>query len=132
MEYDFIRQRITQLREQKGIAEYRMSMELGHSRNYIHNITNGKSKPSIEEFLYICEYLGVTPAAFFDEDNPQPLLTQQAIDGIRSTQRPLGRPCQPHTQGFIATTILIQLGGCAPEIQGDASASTCPNSVQWF
>ena len=40
MEYDFIRQRITQLREQKGIAEYRMSMELGHSRNYIHNITN--------------------------------------------------------------------------------------------
>lgn len=84
MEYDYIRQRITQLREQKGVAEYRMSMELGHSRNYIHNITNGKSRPSIEEFLYICEYLGVTPAAFFEEKDPQPLLTQQAIDGMNA------------------------------------------------
>lgn len=84
MEYDYIRQRITQLREQKGVAEYRMSMELGHSRNYIHNITNGKSRPSIEEFLYICEYLGVTPAAFFEESDPLPLLTQQAIDGMNA------------------------------------------------
>lgn len=29
MEYDFIRQRITQLREQKGIAEYRIKSYAG-------------------------------------------------------------------------------------------------------
>lgn len=83
MEYDFIRHRITQLREKQGIAEYKMSMDLGHSRNYIHNISNGKSKPSIEEFLYICEYLHVTPSAFFDEGNPEPVLVQKAVEGMK-------------------------------------------------
>lgn len=80
MDYSFIRERITELREQKGIAEYRMSLELGHSRNYIQNIATGKSKPSIEEFLYICEYLGVTPSDFFDEGNKRPILIQKAVD----------------------------------------------------
>lgn len=83
MEYEFIRNRITELREKMGVAEYKMSLDLGHSRNYIHNISNGKSKPSIEEFLYICEYLGVTPAAFFDEGNPEPILIQKAIEGMK-------------------------------------------------
>ena len=27
---------------EKGVAEYKMSLELGHSRNYIQNIANGK------------------------------------------------------------------------------------------
>lgn len=84
MEYNFIRQRITELREKKGVAEYKMSLELGHSRNYIHNIESGKSKPSIEEFLYICEYLGVTPSAFFDRNNHEPILIQKAIEGMRT------------------------------------------------
>lgn len=83
MEYEFIRNRITELREKKGVAEYKMSLDLGHSRNYIQNISNGKSKPSIEEFLYICEYLGVTPTTFFDEGNQEPLLIQKAIEGMK-------------------------------------------------
>ena len=33
---------------------------------------------------------------------------------IRAIQWPLGRPCQPHLHGFIATTILIQWNGCTP------------------
>lgn len=82
MEYEFIRQRITELREKMGVAEYKMSMELGHSRNYIQNIATGKSKPSIEEFLYICEYLNVTPSDFFDEGNTNPILIQKAVDGM--------------------------------------------------
>ena len=84
MDYQFIRQRITELREKKGVAEYKMSLELGHSRNYIQNIANGKSKPSIEEFLYICDYLGVTPSDFFDEQNKRPILIQKAVYGMSS------------------------------------------------
>ena len=83
MEYDFIRQRITELRIKKGVAEYQMSLDLGHSRNYIRNISSGKSKPSIEEFLYICEYLDVTPSVFFDEDLDEPILIQKALEGLR-------------------------------------------------
>lgn len=83
MEYEFIRQRITDLRIKKGVAEYKMSLDMGHSRNYIQNISSGKSKPSIEEFLYICEYLNVTPSDFFDVRNTEPILIQKALDGMR-------------------------------------------------
>ena len=59
MELEFIRNRITQLRLTMGVSEHRMSVELGHSRNYIRNITSGRSLPSVPELLYICEYLNV-------------------------------------------------------------------------
>ncbi len=35
----FVRNRITQLRIKKGISEYQMSYDLGHSRGYINNIS---------------------------------------------------------------------------------------------
>lgn len=82
MEYDFVRQRITELRIKKGVSEYQMSLDLGHSRSYIQNIASGRSKPSIDEFLYICEYLNVTPRDFFDESRTEPILVQKALDGM--------------------------------------------------
>lgn len=84
MEYDYIPQRITSLRIQKGVSEYQMSLDLGHSRSYMQNTSSGKSKPSIEEFLYICEYLNVTPQAFFDEAKQEPILIQRAAQGLNS------------------------------------------------
>lgn len=84
MEYDFIRQRITDLRIKKGVSEYQMSLDLGHSRSYMQNIASGRSKPSIEEFLYMCEYLNVSPRDFFDESNTEPILVQKALDGMRT------------------------------------------------
>ena len=36
MDTKFIRDRITQLRIQKGVSEYKMSYDLGHSRSYMH------------------------------------------------------------------------------------------------
>lgn len=84
MEYDFIRQRITELRIKKGVSEYQMSLDLGHSRSYMQNIASGRSKPSIEEFLYMCEYLNVTPRDFFDESKEEPILVQKALDGMRT------------------------------------------------
>lgn len=62
----FIRDRITELRIQKGVSEYKMSLDMGHSKNYIRNITSGTALPAMGEFLYICEYFGITPKQFFD------------------------------------------------------------------
>ena len=84
MDADFIRKRITQLRIEKGVSEYQMSLDMGHSRSYIQSIVSGKSLPSMAEFLYMCEYLGVTPSAFFDEQINNPALLQKAIDEMRS------------------------------------------------
>lgn len=37
---EFVRNRITQLRMQKGVSEYQMGYDLGHSRGYIYNISS--------------------------------------------------------------------------------------------
>ncbi|MCD8331405.1 MAG: helix-turn-helix domain-containing protein [Oscillospiraceae bacterium] len=77
MKEQYIRDRITELRLQKGVSEYKMSLDLGHSKSYIQSISSGKSLPSMPEFLYICEYLGVTPKDFFDDSHTNPALVNQ-------------------------------------------------------
>lgn len=66
MDTQFVRDRITQLRLKKGVSEYQMSYDLGHSRSYVYNISSGKSLPPIAEFLQICNYFDITPSQFFD------------------------------------------------------------------
>ena len=83
MDADFVARKLTELRMQKGVSEYKMSLDMGHSRSYIQNITSGHSNPALSEFLYMCEYLGVTPSAFFEEQTKQPILVQQIMEGIR-------------------------------------------------
>lgn len=73
----FIQERISILRTKKGVSEYRMSLDLGHSKGYIQSISSGKSFPSVPELLYICDYLGVSPKEFFDEEPDDPQLVRQ-------------------------------------------------------
>jgi transcriptional regulator with XRE-family HTH domain len=83
--YDkFVQDRITQLRLQKGVSEYKMSYDLGHSRGYIYNISSGKSLPPMKEFFSICDYLGITPLEFFDNEMKRPELIQKAVDGLKN------------------------------------------------
>ncbi len=81
---DFVRERITQLRLKKGVSEYQMSYDLGHSRGYIYNISSGKALPPLKEFFAICDYFEITPAQFFDTSSPNPELVQKAVDGLKN------------------------------------------------
>ena len=83
MEENFIRERLTQLRLRKNVSEYKMSLELGHSKSYIQSIVSGRSLPSMSEFLYICEYLEITPMEFFDEELDSPALLEITIEKAR-------------------------------------------------
>ena len=74
MDTRFVQERITNLRIKKGVSEYKMSLDLGHSKGYIQSISSGKNLPSISELLSICDYLGVTLKEFFDEGIPNPHL----------------------------------------------------------
>ena len=80
MDENFIRERLTQLRLKKNVSEYKMSLDLGHSKSYIQSISSGKSLPSLPEFLYICEYLGVEPRDFFDADQSDPATIRELLD----------------------------------------------------
>ena len=78
----FVRDRITKLRLEKGVSEYKMSYDLGHSRGYIYNISSGKALPPLSEFFAICDYFGITPSEFFDDKHSNPVLIQEAIHGL--------------------------------------------------
>ena len=66
---DFVPERIAKLRIQKGVSARDMSLSLGQANNYINNIENKKSLPSMH-----------TPLEFFDEGNDNPEALQQFIE----------------------------------------------------
>lgn len=82
MDIEFVRERITQLRIQKGVSEYKMSYDLGHSRGYINNISSGKTLPSMTEFFAICDYFGITPIEFFNQNKSNPKLSQDVLSAL--------------------------------------------------
>ena len=75
--------RLAQLRMQKGVSARDMSLSLGQNHGYINSIENGKTFPTMTNFFYICEYLGVTPQEFFDEGNACPEALQEFIEEAR-------------------------------------------------
>lgn len=84
MTEEYIRNRLTELRLKKNVSEYKMSYDLGHSKGYIQSISSGRAMPSMGEFLYICEYLEITPQQFFAEDIENPILLDKAIAAIKN------------------------------------------------
>ena len=80
---EYVKERITQLRLKKGVSEYQMSYDLGHSRGYIYNISSGKALPPLKEFFAICDYFEITPQQFFDNSTQNPELIQKAIEGMK-------------------------------------------------
>ena len=64
--------RLARLRERKGVSARDMSLSIGQNPGYINNIESGKSMPSLMGLFYICEYLGITLAEFFDTEVAAP------------------------------------------------------------
>ncbi len=73
----FVRDRITELRLQKGVSEHRMSLDLGKSGSYIRSITNGIALPSLRELFNIMIYFEISPSEFFiNLEDPSSLRTE--------------------------------------------------------
>ena len=83
MTKEFIRNRITELRIKKGVSEYKMSLDMGHSKSYIQSISSGKALPSLPEFLYMCDYLCITPSEFFDTGLKEPQQVHILLEQVR-------------------------------------------------
>ena len=75
--------RLAQLRTLKGISARDMSLSIGQNAGYINNIETGKALPSMGNFLYICEYLNITPSAFFDMDARNPEKLSQLTEKLK-------------------------------------------------
>ncbi len=83
MDYiEFFYQRLTELRIQKGVSARDMSLSLGQSESYINKIENKRTLPSFTGFVYICEYLNVTPQEFFNTNAPSPQKTKELMSEL--------------------------------------------------
>ena len=69
--------RLAKLRNEKGVSARDMSLSLGQNPSYINSIENGKALPSMSLFFYLCDYLGITPAEFFDTGVSSPMKIAQ-------------------------------------------------------
>lgn len=76
---DFIRQRIEEFRNKANVSEYQLSLNLGRSKGYIQSISSGRSLPSMNTFLDICDYFHLTPREFFSPEITNPSLLHEVI-----------------------------------------------------
>ena len=76
--------RLAELRMKKGVSARDMSLSIGQAAGYINSLENKNGFPSMQVFFYICEYLGVTPAEFFDEANSDPAEFREIINDLNA------------------------------------------------
>lgn len=81
-ENDFVT-RLTELRLQHNVSARDMSLSLGQNAGYINNIESGKALPSMTVFFYICDYFNITPAEFFETDNPNPKEISLVVEDLK-------------------------------------------------
>ena len=84
MDYDvFVSERISKLRQSKGVSARDMSLSIGQNVNYINHIENRKTEPSLSGLIYICDYFGIKPQEFFDEGNQHPAKLKDFIEDVK-------------------------------------------------
>lgn len=83
MYYENFSKRLAQLRQEKGISARDMSLSLGQSESYINKIENNYAMPSMQGFFYICEFLGITPSEFFNEEDKHPIIMKELINNAK-------------------------------------------------
>lgn len=80
---EFTQDRIAQLRMQRKVSARDMSLSLGQNNSYINQIENKKALPSLQGLFYICEYFGITPHQFFDEDTAYPAQLTDLVEDLK-------------------------------------------------
>ncbi|MBR2213341.1 MAG: helix-turn-helix transcriptional regulator [Eubacterium sp.] len=66
LEFNQFGDRLAELRIEYGISARDLSLSIGQNEHYINQIENHYFYPSMQAFIYICEYLNITPCHFFN------------------------------------------------------------------
>ena len=81
--YDyFFYERLVKLRMDKGVSQREMSLSMGQSEGYMTKIESKVSMPSMTAFFYICEYFGIHPKDFFDDEIQYPEIVRTINDNL--------------------------------------------------
>jgi len=65
------------------MSEYRLSEEIGKNKGYINRIVNGNTLPSMQTFFDICEYLNISPQAFFAKDEENSVELEKCVAALK-------------------------------------------------
>ena len=75
--------RLARLRIKKGVSARDMSLSIGQNAGYINSIETGRITPSMVNFFYICDFLGVTPSEFFDTESANPSKLDSIVQDMK-------------------------------------------------
>lgn len=79
--------RLVELRIAKNVSARDMSLSLGQSPNYMNNIENRRSFPSMQVFFYICDYFDISPMEFFDFEAKSPTKSKELACKMKSLNK---------------------------------------------
>ena len=82
LEYNQFGDRLAELRIEYGISARDLSLSIGQNEHYINQIENHCFYPSMQAFIYICEYLNITPCQFFNIEIKSPYEIDVIIEQI--------------------------------------------------
>jgi transcriptional regulator with XRE-family HTH domain len=80
-------ERLIKLRMAKGVSAREMSLAMGQSEGYVAQIERKHNLPSMMVFSFICEYFGIAPKDFFDNEQENPELLGLLIGKLKSFSR---------------------------------------------
>lgn len=75
--------RLSKLRLKKEVSARDMSLALGLSHNSINNTEREKNFPTMLNFFYICEFLGISPKDFFEDETENPILLKELTNELK-------------------------------------------------
>ncbi len=87
MDKKFVQERISRIRNAHGISARKLSLELGQSTEYINQIENGKSLPSLEGLFNFCDYFKISLGEFFDESVNFPIEYAKIIEELNKMDK---------------------------------------------
>ncbi len=79
MDKQFVADRYAKIRLAHGISGRKLSLELGQSTEYINQIENGRSLPSLEGLFNFCDYFHITVGEFFEDKFVYPVQYDKII-----------------------------------------------------
>jgi len=87
-------ERLRQYREEKGISQKDLSLQIGKSKNAISNYENHVSTPKIEDVIKIVEVLDIEPNMLYWDDIPEAMrkrISDRAVNTAYDNLNGLGK-----------------------------------------
>lgn len=80
---DYFSKRLVKLRIAKDVSAREMSLSIGQSKSYIGSLERKHSLPSMSVFLQICDYFGIKPKDFFDDEVEFPAIFSELLGNLK-------------------------------------------------